>query len=125
MTEPDVTLTDYALTAECVLLAWMLWRWLPLIQSTLRLPFITFFAAAAIGSAAGGTVHGFFLSNASSTGTVLWRTALIAIGVSAWCAWTIAAQVLFDPRIADAVRVAALIEFVVYAAIVAFVSDRF
>jgi hypothetical protein len=81
MAEVDVALTDYVLAIECAAFACALEpsdalpRWLA-----------SMFAALAIGSAAGGTVHGF--CRAGSIGErVLWPLALLALGLASLSAW--------------------------------------
>ena len=123
MTEPDVTLTDYLLAAEAAILAWMLAR-----QSsagTVREPFVVFFAATSVASLAGGTVHGFFLTDKSAIGVSLWRFALVALGVAALAGWTIGARILFSPSTVRAIQIVAFCVWLVYAAIIAFVKDSF
>jgi hypothetical protein len=123
MTEPDVALTDYALTAECALFSWLIGR-LPA-GSSLRAPFALFFAASAVAALAGGTVHGFFLDGRSLTAVVLWRAALLAIGLSAYCGWTIGARLLLSPPAARRVQAAAAAGWAVYAAVIVTAIDRF
>lgn len=123
MTEPDVTLTDYLLAVECAVFSALLIR--RPARGGLKRPFALFFAASAVAAAAGGTVHGFYLDGASRAGVVLWRAALVAIGVAAYCAWTIGARLLFQPARAARVQAAAAIGFVAYAVLVVTTIDRF
>lgn len=123
MTEPDVALTDYLLTAECAVLSWLICR-LPA-GSGLRVPFALFFAASAAAALAGGTVHGFFLDGGSGSAVVLWRTALLALGVSAYCGWVIGARLLLSPPAARRVHAAAAAGWVAYAVVVVTTIDRF
>ncbi len=74
MTEPDVTLTDYALALEGILFLVLLQRgharpW------GLRSWFSLFFASVSAASLCGGTVHGFFLDEQTLGHTILWWTA--------------------------------------------------
>jgi hypothetical protein len=124
VTEADVVITDYLLAAESVLFAWFLSR-RPAIESGMRLPFVVFFLATGVGSMVGGTVHGFFLSDSSLLGVVLWRSALLSIGVAAVCGWTIGARLLFGARLARAIRVGALVESVAYAVVIIGEDDSF
>jgi len=81
MAEVDVALTDYVLAIECAAFAYALEpsdalaRWLA-----------SMFAALAIGSAAGGTVHG-FCRDGSAGERILWPLALFALGLAALSAW--------------------------------------
>ena len=125
MTEPDVVITDYLLAAECFVFAWMLWHQDGPSAWSFRGPFVAFFVATSVGSIAGGTVHGFFLSNTSSAGVVLWRGALLSIGVAAFCAWVIGARLLAGPGAARVIQIAASLVFVAYAVVILWVADNF
>jgi uncharacterized protein DUF6962 len=124
MTEPDVALTDYGITFECALFAWLLFRGGPA-RGTLRRPFVIFFAAAGLGAFAGGTVHGFLLDEASVAGAVLWRMALLAVGLSACAAWSIGARLLFAEGTARSVERLAGVGGVAYAIVVLALDERF
>lgn len=124
MTEPDVALTDFALTAECALFTWLLLRGAPR-GRPLRRPFAVFFGSAAMGALAGGTVHGFLLNDDSLAGDVLWRIALLALGLSAYAAWSIGGRILFTGRTARVIRRLAAVAGVAYAVVVLAVDQRF
>jgi hypothetical protein len=63
LTEPDVSLTDYALAAESALFVHLLYfRNRP--ASHVRMWFALLFASLGLASLSGGTVHGFFLDQA-------------------------------------------------------------
>ena len=117
MTEPDVTITDFLLSLEALAFAVLIAR---SATTLLQRWFMIFFLATAVASLAGGLVHGFF-----SDSKVLWRLVLIALGVVSAAAWSIGARMLFSDRIADLITLAAWIEVVAYALIVAFVTDAF
>jgi hypothetical protein len=115
--EPDVTLTDFALAAECaVMAAWLHWR----VRShgPLRTWFIVFFAATSAGAMLGGIVHGFFPDMVSAIDRALWIAALLALGVVALAIWAIGAHLLLSARAARQVVLAASAVFTVYAVIV-------
>jgi hypothetical protein len=59
MTQIDVSLTDYGLTAECGFFAYIFAR-NPRSEPTLARVFTLFFCGIALAAAAGGTVDGFF-----------------------------------------------------------------
>jgi hypothetical protein len=117
MTEPDVALTDYALAIECALFAYL----------AHRREHALFFGSAAVASLAGGTVHGFFLDARTLGNAVLWRIALIAIGVTAASAWAIGARVLFPPPRPAARRIttAAVAAFAGYSVLTLFITQDF
>jgi len=129
MTEVDVALTDYLLAVESALFAFLLSQRAsdraPSGRGGWRDPFALFFAATGAGSLIGGTVHGFFLAGDSLAGVVLWRAALLAVGVAALCGWAIGARMLFGEATARAIRIAACVEFLAYAAVVLCVNDSF
>ena len=124
MTEPDVAITDYLLALECAWFVWLLYRRDPANRS-IRNSFALFFAASGVATVAGGTVHGFFLAPSSQAGDVLWRVALLAVGISAFALWSLFALVLFASRVSKAIRVLAGIELLAYAALVLTASRSF
>jgi len=117
MTEPDVTLTDYALAAECALFAYLLcWRDRPVSQ--IRLWFGLLFATLGLASLFGGTVHGFFLDQTRVRYRVLWPATMLAIGVATFSAWLAGAAVLFRQRTSRLVAVAAAAQLAAYCSFV-------
>ena len=123
MTEPDVTLTDYLLAVECAVFSALLLR-APR-ASAFRAPFALFFAASAAAALAGGTVHGFFLHHTSRVAVFLWRAALLALGVAAYCGWTIGGRLLFSPAGAARVQLAAALALLAYGILIVTTIDRF
>jgi hypothetical protein len=124
MTEPDVTLTDYALFAECAAFAWLIAR-RPTDLRELRAWTILFFACTALAALLGGTVHGFFVGEAGGIGRVLWKLSLIAIGATALAGWAIGARLLLARDGADRLVAIGASLAAVYAAVILFVSDAF
>ena len=92
MTEPDVTLTDYALAIECLIFAAILHR---NNSRNVKLGrwFTLFFASICAASLFGGTVHGFFPEVDSLGHDILWPASLLTIGLTALAAWAIGAGV--------------------------------
>ena len=78
MTEPDVTLTDYALFVECALFAWLVAR-VGVRSSALRRWVVVFFGSTALAAVFGGTLHGFFAGETSGVGRGLWALSMLAI----------------------------------------------
>lgn len=122
MTEPDVTLTNYALTLECAIFCLLVLR---TSQPPLRRWWIIFFASIGAASLFGGTVHGFFLDRTTAGWALLWRAALLAIGVTSMAAWAIGAYLQMGERIGAAVRRAAVAALIVYTIVVLTVSTNF
>jgi hypothetical protein len=102
MTQLDVTLTDYAVSAECALFSFVLFysqgAGHPNSDS------IAFFLSLAIAAATGGTVHGFFADEKNWGYKVLWRFTLVVIGVSAFFGLRIGAAMLMPTSAADSVN---------------------
>src|SRR5947209_5649905 len=93
MLEPDVTLTDYALTLECLAFCTVLAR--PTPGRRIRAIAIALFAALGMASFLGGTVHGFFPGPEGTAYAVLWRGTLLAIGLVALFGWCAGARLLW------------------------------
>jgi intracellular septation protein A len=122
--EPDVTLTDYALTIECAILAWLVYR---RIERAPRLErwFVVFFSAVGLAAFTGGTAHGFIHDKISVLYAAVWRTTLLAIGVSALAAWMIGSYLNAHAAMMQSVRTAAVALFVVYCVLALFVVNSF
>ncbi len=112
MTEPDVALTDYALAAECGVLAGRLGRVAP--PSPLRRAFLAYLVSLGLAALLGGTVHGFFLDPLSRGAQLLWPATLVVLGMSAWASWAIGARLLAAPRVAQQITVLAGLVWVGY-----------
>src|ERR1700675_2734292 len=111
MTEPAVTLTDYALAIECAVFVIALAR-LDARDRKLRFWFVVFFASIGAASVLGGTVHGFFLAASSPGRRILWPATLMAILVTSLAAWNIGAVLQLDERKAALVRRLAIAQLV-------------
>ncbi len=117
ITQPDVTLTDYALAGEAGLFSWLVYRGGAGGRSLARW-FSFFFQATALASLAGGTVHGFFLDEQSLGQRLLWPVSLIAVGAAAMAAWAIGGQLQFPGDGARWITRAAIAEFALYTVVV-------
>jgi hypothetical protein len=115
--EPDVALTDYALTIESVLFTYLIYRHGKR-KHPLRPWFVVFFGSISLASLAGGTAHGFFNDEQTAGYAILWPATLIAIGVTALAAWAIGANLLFSRKLARWISAAAAAEFAAYSAAV-------
>jgi hypothetical protein len=124
MTEPAVTLTDYALAIECAIFVFALAR-LDARDRELRFWFVVFFASISVASLLGGTVHGFFLPASSPGRAVLWPATLLAILVTSLAAWDIGAVLQLDERKAAIVRRLAFAQLALFALIILFVRRSF
>ncbi len=124
LAEPAVTLTDYGLVFECVILALLLHR----LQGTatgFRHWFIVFFYALGFAAFAGGTTHGFIHEKTSLLHTVVWNATLIAIGVVGLAAWMIGARLVSRDVVSRGIRIAAVTFFVTYCAVVVLMVNSF
>jgi len=97
MTEPGVTLTDYAVALECAVFVVLLGPGRGRSRG-LRFWFMLFFASMSAASICGGTVHGFFLDEQTRGYAILWPTALLVAGVTTFATWAIGARLLFSTR---------------------------
>jgi hypothetical protein len=120
--EPDVTLTDYALTVECAILAWLLYRQ-GARGDSLRDWFIVFFCAAGFAAFTGGTSHGFIYDEMSLAYAIFWKATLVAIGVAALAAWMIGISLLSSRAYTARIRAAAFALFGVYLVALFFVDS--
>jgi len=122
MTEPDVTLTDFALAAECAVFCALALRWAASNQR-LRYWWVVLFASIGLGSLLGGIVHGFV--EPGPTSETLWRATLLSLGLTTLATWTIGAQLALREPAATWVRGAAIAQVIVYTIVVLFVSSTF
>jgi hypothetical protein len=119
MSEPDVTLTDFALAILCGTFAVLAARW-----KTGR-AWVVLFGSVGAGALLGGLVHGFFAEQGTRVHDVLWVLTLLAIGVTSAAMWFIGADIQLGARGARLVRQAAIAALLAYAWIVAFVDSHF
>src|SRR5688500_8542244 len=99
MSEPDVTLTDYALALECAVLAVFLGL-TPTSRKWLRSAGTAFFVFLGIAAATGGTVHGFCAEMQSPTCKLLWQLTLLFTGLAASSTWILGACTIASGRTA-------------------------
>jgi hypothetical protein len=125
ITEPDVTLTDYALALESGFFAYLLSYRIAGQREPLRKWFVLFFGAGALAAFAGGTVHGFYLDEQTPGYRILWPATLLAIGLAALSTWSIAARVQFSERVARWISLLAVLEFFAYSFVILFIAQNF
>lgn len=124
LTRPAVSLTDFALAIECIVFTVLLAR-LPASDLVLRRWFVVFFASVAAASFLGGTMHGFFEYSTNPFRTVLWMATLLAILVTSFATWSIAAILQLNESASLWVRRFALAQILVLTVVVLFVSRQF
>ncbi len=123
--EPAVTLTDYLLTLECVLLAVLLARAGSIGVSTVRFGFLIFFSAAATASLFGGTVHGFFPDETSTLNRALWVATMLSVGLTGLAALIAGARLSASRGLAAKLTPVFTFLYVIYAVIVIFFRRDF
>jgi hypothetical protein len=115
--EPDVTLTDYGLAAECAVFAYLLARRGH--PGPLRRRLILFFASVAVAALIGGTFHGFFFDPRTPGARRVWGATLLAAGVTTLAAWAVGARIQFAAAGARWIEGVALAAFAGYVGLVA------
>ena len=130
MFEPDVTLTDYVVTAECFLFVYLLQvraagQPLKSRQRSLQFWFSLFFATAGVASFLGGTRQGFFPDLESPANQFLDVAAMVVIGLSSLAAWAFSARILFNRLVTRIVILLASISFILYLYCLLFISQSF
>jgi hypothetical protein len=124
LTEPDVALTDFALTVECVVFALALRSGKGSV-GPLRRGFGALFLALAAGSALGGIWHGFLNSYDSALSRIVWSATLLSLGSAGLIVWFLVAEFpLYRPWRA-LIRIFGLVVFAAYALAVVFVTQAF
>ena len=122
--EPDVALTDFALTIECA--AFVVWLWRRSEASLpLRAGFIALFAGVGLAALLGGITHGFLPDHRSWLYRALWHGTLVAVGIAALGSWTAGAHLCLPEWAARRVTALASLVFAAYLAVVLFVSQSF
>ena len=123
ITEPDVTFTDYLLTLECTVFAYIIGRHgKP--GSEYRFWFMLFFVSLALASLAGGTVHGFFLDTTTLGYKIFWPFSLICIGMGAFTGWNIAGIILLPLKRQFILTISEII-LIVYCGFVLLITQAF
>ena len=120
----DVTLTDYAVTAECAYFTYLL---IPARSpiSHLAAAFIIFFLSIAVAATAGGTVHGFFADEKSFGHRLLWPFTLFCVGITAFAGIHISAALLFSSAAIRLIDIAGVLVFLAYTVVILFVRSDF
>lgn len=124
MTEPDVALTDFLLTAQCGVFAYSLSR----IQShrpRLQRLCVWFFAVVGLASLIGGTVHGYYHEESSWEFQILWRLGLVVLGTGSYFSWLIGAELLLQGSGQKYIGQCALACLLLYSTFVLFWDQHF
>ena len=124
MTEPDVALTDYLLTAQCAGFAVSLAR-MPGSRPRLQRLCVWFFAVVGLASLIGGTVHGYFHDESTWQFQVLWRLGLLVLGAGSYFSWLIGGELLLRGEGRKHLGRLALAGLLLYSAWVLFWDQRF
>jgi hypothetical protein len=124
LAEPDVALTDYTLTFECLAFCWVLAG----IKTSLKIPkwsSIAAFLGLGLAAFTGGTVHGFFQEESSLGFRLLWPVTLLGIGLTAFSCWIFASDILFVGRLKKSMQVFAVVALGAYVVEILFLDQRF
>jgi hypothetical protein len=124
MTEPDVALTDFLLTAQCGIFAYSLSR-MPSHHPRLKSLCIRFFAVVGLASLIGGTVHGYFHDESTWEFQIFWRLGLVILGAGSYFSWLIGAELLLRREGRKHIGRIALACLFLYSAYVLFWDQRF
>jgi hypothetical protein len=128
--EPDVTLTDYLLTAECALFIYLLIIKIAELPATsgqraIQHWFVVFFASVGLAAFLGGTRHGFFPELESFGNQALDVGSMVALGLSTLAAWSFGAKLLFSKGVTRVVIIFATIDLIAYLYCLLFISQSF
>jgi hypothetical protein len=124
LSEPDVTLTDYALAVECAVCAGFLGL-TPTDRNGLRTAGTGFFLFLGLSAATGGTVHGFCSGMQTAGCRLLWQLTLQLLGLVAFSTWVLGAGVLATGRSRRWLAFAALPQVVLYSTGVLLFTQEF
>jgi len=124
MTEPDVAITDFILTAQCGSFAYWLSR-MPVPRRRLQSLCVQFFAVVGLASLVGGAVHGYFNDESTWGFQILWRLGLVILGAGSYFSWLIGAKLLFRGGARELFGRIALGGFLLYSAYVLFWDQHF
>ena len=116
--ERAVAWTDFALGVEAAVFAVLIARQEPPRDAAIKGPLVTFFAATAAASLAGAALHGLTTEKADPRRWVLWRFALLSIGVASLSSWFLGARLALTSAASRTVTRLATIAHVPYAAAV-------
>ncbi len=122
--EPDVTLSDFALSLENMVLA-ALSTTLPATARPVQGLFLIFFLALTVASVCGGAVHGFFTDPRSRAHDNVWRASLLALGTAALSLWGITAWVALQGPWSEVLVVGAILLYLVYVFVIVFVRHEY
>ena len=112
--EPDVTITDFALTIECVVLSALLYNIAPN-HSFLLTWFLVAFLSIGLSALLGGLLHGFLDDPNTKAHRQVWQSTLAVLGVTAIALWVLGTYILFGPASARmAVQIAGGVWFLYF-----------
>lgn len=114
--EPDVSLTDFLLTAECLVLAWLMTE--PSTSAVVQAWFIVAFLSVGISALLGGISHGFLSRNETTLEKLVWRSTIAMLGVTALSMWILATEIIFGASATVYVSIAAGLALIGYVAVV-------
>lgn len=122
--EAAVSISDFALSALCVVLAARLISHHTKMHRVQKW-FTVEIVAVAVAALLGGIVHGFVPDTDTFLGGMMWRATLLFIGLTGLAAIMISSFLLFRPGTVERVRMVGLLIFAIYCGIVLFEWQHF
>ena len=94
MLEPDVTLTDFAITLICGIFAAELWRQ----RGPFAGAFVRLFTFPGLAALVAGIVHGYVPDTDAGIGSALWVMSLLAVGAASAAMWELVVRITLKKR---------------------------
>ena len=115
--EPDVTLTDYLLFIECIVIFFLL------LKQKNALYYNLLFLFTGIASFTGGTVHG-FCENNTLIREFFWFSTLLSIGAASWIIWILAGTLAY-PKFVKIFKILGFLQFLSLSILIFFFTQAF
>jgi hypothetical protein len=117
MTEPDVTITNFALVILNAIFAWRIHK-TTFIEKPFQRLWMMFFASIALAAFTGGLVHGFLMDASLLANRIIWPTTILFVGVTALSCWWLGFYLIASKYFIKKLNFLALLTFILYVAIV-------
>ena len=114
ITEPMTVATDYLLAAVAIFLGWSLWALGRRVRQSSTESWGKAMLATAAAAIAGGTWHGFNQAMHPAASAIVWKTALLAIGVASFFMLAAAIMATIPRIVGHWLLAAAVLKLVVY-----------
>lgn len=114
ITEPMTVATDYLLAAVAIFLGWSLWALGRRVRQSSTESWGKAMLATAAAAIAGGTWHGFNQAMHPAASAIVWKTALLAIGVASFFMLAAAIMATIPRIVGHWLLAAAVLKLIVY-----------